>query len=110
MFNGIIFNQAKIKKIEKKKRGINLFLNLNFKLTSKKILVFPYLVMVFVLTLISVKNKILNFIYQMKQFNRSKFKKSKVGDNINLELPLKYGHKISGHICQGHVDTSSNSK
>ena len=26
-------------------------------------------------------------------------------DNINLELPLKYGQKISGHICQGHVDT-----
>ena len=24
---------------------------------------------------------------------------------INLELPLKYGTKISGHICQGHVDT-----
>ena len=22
-----------------------------------------------------------------------------------LELPLKYGTKISGHICQGHVDT-----
>ena len=26
-------------------------------------------------------------------------------DLINLELPLKYGQKISGHICQGHVDT-----
>ena len=24
---------------------------------------------------------------------------------INLELPLKYGQKISGHICQGHIDT-----
>ena len=22
-----------------------------------------------------------------------------------LELPLKYGTKISGHICQGHIDT-----
>ena len=27
-------------------------------------------------------------------------------DIINLELPLKYGQKISGHICQGHVDTT----
>ena len=26
-------------------------------------------------------------------------------DKINIELPLKYGTKISGHICQGHVDT-----
>ena len=29
----------------------------------------------------------------------------KINDKINLELPLKYGTKISGHICQGHVDT-----
>ena len=36
---------------------------------------------------------------------RSKFKFLKTKDKINLELPLKYGTKISGHICQGHVDT-----
>ncbi|MDB4081654.1 riboflavin synthase, partial [Candidatus Pelagibacter sp.] len=36
---------------------------------------------------------------------RSKFRFLKVNDKINLELPLKYGQKISGHICQGHVDT-----
>ena len=29
----------------------------------------------------------------------------KINNQINLELPLKYGQKISGHICQGHVDT-----
>ena len=34
-----------------------------------------------------------------------KFKFLKNSDKINLELPLKYGTKISGHICQGHVDT-----
>ena len=47
----------------------------------------------------------MNFIYQKKQLKRSKFKNIKIGDKINLELPLKYGQKISGHICQGHVDT-----
>ena len=36
---------------------------------------------------------------------RSKFKYLKTKNVINLELPLKYGKKISGHICQGHVDT-----
>ena len=36
---------------------------------------------------------------------RSKFKFLRVKDKINLELPLKYGQKISGHICQGHIDT-----
>ena len=32
---------------------------------------------------------------------------SKVGEKINLELPLKKGQYISGHICQGHVDTTA---
>lgn len=36
---------------------------------------------------------------------RSKFKYLNINEIINLELPLKYGQKISGHICQGHVDT-----
>ena len=35
---------------------------------------------------------------------RSKFKKINIGDIVNLELPLKKGQNISGHICQGHVD------
>ena len=104
MFNGIIFNQGKIKKIEKKKRGINLFLKSKIKLTSKKIGISISCDGV-CLTLISVKNKIFEFYLSNETIQRSKFKKSRVGDNINLELPLKYGHKISGHICQGHVDT-----
>ena len=29
----------------------------------------------------------------------------KIDDEINLELPLKKEENISGHICQGHVDT-----
>ena len=104
MFNGIIFNQGKIKKIEKKKRGINLFLKSKIKLTSKKIGISISCDGV-CLTLISVKSKIFEFYLSNETIQRSKFKKSRVGDNINLELPLKYGNKISGHICQGHVDT-----
>ena len=38
---------------------------------------------------------------------KSKFKNIKLGSIINLELPLKYKQNISGHICQGHVDTVS---
>ena len=35
----------------------------------------------------------------------SNFNNYQKKDKINLELPLKYGQKISGHICQGHVDS-----
>ena len=59
------------------------------------------------LTLVSYRNKILEFYLLDETIIRSKFKFLKIGDEINLELPLKYGQDISGHICQGHVDTTS---
>ena len=48
----------------------------------------------------------MEFYLSNETVRRSKFKFLKVRDLINLELPLKYGQKISGHICQGHVDTT----
>jgi len=47
----------------------------------------------------------MEFYLSKETIKRSKFKYIKLNDRINLELPLKYGQKISGHICQGHVDT-----
>ena len=47
----------------------------------------------------------MEFYLSNETVKRSKFKFLKIKDSINLELPLKYGQKISGHICQGHVDT-----
>ena len=104
MFNGIIFNQGIITKILKRKKGINFFIKSNLKL-SKKNLGISVACDGVCLTLISVKKKLLEFYLSNETIKRSKFKKSEIGNKINLELPLKYGHKISGHICQGHVDT-----
>ena len=56
------------------------------------------------LTLISYKFKIMEFYLSKETIVRSKFKYLKIKDAINLELPIKYGTKISGHICQGHID------
>ena len=47
----------------------------------------------------------MEFYLSNETIKRSKFRFIKLNDRINLELPLKYGQKISGHICQGHVDT-----
>ena len=104
MFNGIIFNQGKVKKIVKRRRGINLFLKSNLKLYKKDLGVSICCDGV-CLTLISIKNKIIEFYLSKETIKRSKFNKLKINDILNLELPLKYGQKISGHICQGHVDT-----
>ena len=109
MFNGIIFNQGKVDKILKRKKGINLFIKSNLSLKSKDLGI-SISCDGACLTLISKKNKTLEFYLSNETLNRTKFKKIKKGDIINLELPLKYGQNISGHICQGHVDCISRVK
>ena len=104
MFNGIIFNKGLITKIIKRPKGINIFVKSNLKLSLKDIGVSVACDGV-CLTLISIKNKIMEFYLSNETINRSKFNYIKLKDKINLELPLKFGQKISGHICQGHVDT-----
>jgi len=104
MFNGIIFNQGIITKIQKRPKGINIFVKSDLKLTKKDIGVSVSCDGV-CLTLITISGKVMEFYLSDESIQRSKFKFLKVKDKINLELPLKYGQKISGHICQGHIDT-----
>ena len=104
MFNGIIYNQGIITKIIKRPKGLNIFVKSNLKVSNKNIGLSVACDGV-CLTLISYKSKIMEFYLSRETINRSKFKYLKTKDIINLELPLKYGAKISGHICQGHVDT-----
>ena len=105
MFNGIIFNKGQITKISKRSKGINIFIKSDLKLSSKDIGISVACDGV-CLTLITLKKKIMEFYLSNETVKRSKFKFLKKNDLINLELPLKYGQKISGHICQGHVDTT----
>ena len=105
MFNGIIFNKGLITKISKRSKGINIFVKSDLKLTNKDIGVSIACDGV-CLTLITIKKRIMEFYLSNETVKRSKFKFLKIKDTINLELPLRYGQKISGHICQGHVDTT----
>ena len=104
MFNGIIFNQGVITKIVKRKKGINIFIKSNLKLSNNNLGISVACDGV-CLTLIGIQKRVAEFYLSNETIERSKFKFLKVKDVINLELPLKYGDKISGHICQGHVDT-----
>jgi len=104
MFNGIIFNQGVITKIQKRSKGINIFVKSDLKLIKKDIGVSVSCDGV-CLTLITISGKVMEFYLSDETIQRSKFKFLKVKNKINLELPLKYGQKISGHICQGHIDT-----
>ena len=104
MFNGIIYNQGTVIKISKRLKGLNIFIKSDFKL-SKKDIGLSVACDGVCLTLITYKLNIMEFYLSNETTIRSKFKSLKINDIINLELPLKYGTKISGHICQGHTDT-----
>ena len=104
MFNGIIFSQGVVTKIVKRKKGNNIFIKSDLKLNNNNLGVSVACDGV-CLTLISINKSIAEFYLSNETIRRSKFKFLKIKDKINLELPLKYGHKISGHICQGHIDT-----
>ena len=103
MFNGIIYNQGKVKKVSKRKNGINIFIYSKKKF-SKKDLGMSISCDGVCLTLINASNKLIEFYLSKETINKSKFQKIKMGDSINIETPIKYGSKISGHITQGHVD------
>ena len=106
MFNGIIFNQGIVSKIVHKKNGLQLFLKSKLDIKKKDLGVSIACDGV-CLTLVSIKKNIIEFYLSKETIERSKFKYVKIGDKINLELPIKFGQKISGHICQGHVDTTA---
>ena len=104
MFNGIIYNQGIVSKIIKRPKGLNIFVKSNLKV-SKKDMGLSVACDGVCLTLISYNSKLMEFYLSKETLVRSKFQYLKTKDVLNLELPLKYGTKISGHICQGHVDT-----
>jgi len=103
MFNGIIFKQGKVVKISKRKKGINVYIYSKLKI-SKKDIGMSIACDGVCLTLINISNKLMEFYLSKETIKRSKFKNIRVGDHINIETPLKFGNRISGHIIQGHID------
>ena len=107
MFNGIIYNQGIVKSIKKNPKYVSgssvieVFSNITFKKSDVGESVSCDGVC---LTLISYNKNIFEFYLSDETLRRTKFKKIKKGEIINLELPMKNGQDISGHICQGHVD------
>ena len=106
MFNGIILNLGIVKKIAKRKKGINIFIKSSLKIGKTSIGMSISCDGV-CLTLIDIKKNLMEFYLSQETIKRSKFKNIKIGNCVNLELPLKFGMNISGHICQGHVDCTA---
>ena len=109
MFNGIIKNTGKINKIYKKNN--NCFLDLLSKIKfTKEETGSSISCSGACLTLEKFSKNLIKFYISKETLSKTIFKFSKKGDIINLERPLKYGERISGHFVQGHVDTTATVK
>ena len=98
--------QGTVSKFSKLNTGTKIFIKSKLKL-DKKDIGSSIACDGVCLTLVSKRRDLLEFYLSKESINNSKFKHLKIGQKINLELPLKYGQDISGHICQGHVDCTS---
>ena len=109
MFSGIIKNTGKIKKIHLRKNNcyIEIFSNIKF---IKSDIGSSVSCSGTCLTLEKSKKNISNFYISKETLDKTNFKIASVGDRINLERPMKYGDRNSGHFVQGHVDTTAQIK
>ena len=99
MFNGIIFNKGVITNILNRDKGINIFIKSKINLSNKMLGISVSCDGV-CLTLISYINGISEFYLSNETIKKSKFKKSKIGDFINLELPLKFGKYFRPYLSR----------
>jgi riboflavin synthase len=106
MFNGIIKNTGKVHKILFKNEYCALEIKSNLKVKKDEI-GSSISCSGACLTVDKFKNNIVKFYISRETLNKTVFKRSKKGDVINLEKSLKYGDRISGHLVQGHVDTTA---
>ena len=109
MFTGIIKNTGKISKIYKNSNNCIVEIQSKIKF-SKSEIGSSVSCSGTCLTLEKYKKNLSKFYISKETLNRTNFKFINKGDLVNLEKPLKYGDRISGHYVQGHVDTTSTIK
>ena len=106
MFNGIIKNTGIINRLYKKNNNCFLYILSKIKFTKKEI-GSSISCSGACLTLEKYNRSLSKFYISKETLSKTIFKTSKKGNIINLEKPLKYGERISGHFVQGHVDTTA---
>ena len=109
MFNGIIKNTGKISKIYKEDNNCYIEIFSRMKFTKNEI-GSSVSCSGACLTIERYNNNHVKFYVSKETLNKTILKSSKEGDIINLEKPLRYGERISGHFVQGHVDTTCSVK
>ena len=110
MVTGSIFNTGKVKKKHVSRSGLVLTIDSKIKINPKKEIGSSISCSGVCLTLTKYKNKNLSFYVSKETIKRSNLSILKINDIVNLEKPIKFGDRISGHFIQGHIDTMARVK
>jgi riboflavin synthase len=103
LFTGLIQEVAKVEGVDRRE-GI-LRLTLRAPLTAEKIKIGDSVaVNGCCLTAVELKAPLVSFEAVPETLQRTALGQLKVGNPINLELPLTLGEGLGGHYVQGHVD------
>jgi len=106
MFNGIIHKTGTILKIVKDKKYSEIVLKTNIDFKKSEI-GSSLSCNGTCLTITKIRNNLVTFYLSKETLKKTNFGSAKTSDLINIEKSLNYGHKISGHYVQGHVDTTA---
>ena len=102
MFTGIIEDLGILKKIEKEKGNINLYLK--SKLTQELKIDQSLSHNGVCLTVVSIDNDIYKVTAVKETLDKSNLGELKVNSIVNLERAMKSNARLDGHYVQGHVD------
>ena len=103
MFTGIVDARARVKRIEKKGKGMRLLLQVPAAYrrlkTGSSVSVDGAC-----LTVVGRKQGCLSFDVVPETLRRTHFGRLRPDEALNLERPLRWKGRVHGHLVQGHVD------
>jgi riboflavin synthase len=105
MFNGIIYNNAIVARISKRKKSSEIILKTNL-IFNKSEIGSSLCCNGTCLTITKIDKNLISFYLSKETLDKTNFQFIKIGDIVNIEKSLAYGNKISGHYVQGHTDTT----
>lgn len=106
MFTGIIYCKARIKKIKTTNKGKNIefFSEKDIKKLHKSMSIAVNGVCLTVVSFSGVR--IFSADISSETVEKTTFKYIKYNSSVNIELPLTQDSFLSGHMVQGHIDTT----
>ena len=103
MFTGIIEETGKIEKIERSENGAIFILSAKSIISDLKI-GDSIAVNGACLTIVNMDKKSFMVELSPETLEKTNFMKITIGENVNLERPLRLNDRLGGHLVSGHID------